>query len=98
MSVQPIRTPNPLDLLAGAPRTGPQAGAGFGSVLHDAVSKVEAFHAGASKKVENFLSGENEDLHTTILAVQRAELAFELFQQVRNKIAQAYQEVMRMQV
>ena len=50
------------------------------------------------KSVENFLSGEDNDLHKTIMATQRADLAGELFLQVRNKIVAAYQEVMRMQV
>ena len=52
----------------------------------------------ASASVERFLSGEGEDLHTTVLATQRAELAFEMFQQVRNKVVSAYQEIMRMQM
>jgi flagellar hook-basal body complex protein FliE len=71
---------------------------GFGSVLHDAMSKVGEFNDTASKSVESFLSGEEGDLHKTLMATQRADLAMELFLQVRNKVVQAYQEVMRMQV
>ena len=41
---------------------------------------------------------QSEELHATALAVQRAELAFDLFLQARNKVVQAYQEIMRMQV
>jgi len=48
--------------------------------------------------VERFLSGEGEDLHSTILASQRADLEFQMFMQVRNKIVSAYQEIMKMQV
>jgi flagellar hook-basal body complex protein FliE len=49
--------------------------------------------------VQKFLSGDgSEDIHTTVLATQRAELAFEMFQQVRNKVVSAYQEIMRMQM
>ena len=51
-----------------------------------------------SASVERFLSGEGEELHTTILATQRAELSFDLFLQVRNKVVSAYQEIMRMQM
>ncbi|MCL4851471.1 MAG: flagellar hook-basal body complex protein FliE, partial [Bryobacteraceae bacterium] len=43
-------------------------------------------------------SGEAEEVHQAVLATQQAELAFEMFLQVRNKVVQAYQEVMRMQV
>jgi flagellar hook-basal body complex protein FliE len=65
-------------------------------VLENAVHTVENIQQQSTQAVEKFLSGEGEELHTTILATQRAELALELFLQVRNKVVQAYQEVMRM--
>jgi flagellar hook-basal body complex protein FliE len=37
-------------------------------------------------------------LHTTVLATQRAEMSFDMFQQVRNKMVGAYQEIMKMQI
>jgi flagellar hook-basal body complex protein FliE len=67
-------------------------------VLQDAIKNVENFRHSADKGVEAFLSGEGGELHQAVLATQRAELAFELFLQVRNKVVQAYQEVMRMQM
>jgi len=48
--------------------------------------------------VEQFLSGEGGELHSTILATQKAELSFDLFLQMRNKVVSAYQEIMRMQM
>jgi flagellar hook-basal body complex protein FliE len=48
--------------------------------------------------VERFLSGEGEDLHTTVLATTQAELSFNMFLQMRNKVVSAYQEIMRMQI
>lgn len=80
-----------------APGQGSRPGA-FQSALQDAIRNVEDFRRSADKGVEAFLSGENEELHQTVLATQRAELAFELFLQVRNKVVQAYQEIMRMQM
>ena len=50
------------------------------------------------QSVENFLSGNGDDLHSTILSVQRADLEFQMFMQVRNKVVSAYQEVMKMQM
>jgi len=44
------------------------------------------------------LSGDGEDLHSTVLSVQRATLEFDMLMQVRNKVVSAYQEVMRMQM
>jgi flagellar hook-basal body complex protein FliE len=74
------------------------SGGAFQKVLAGAIQDVEAFGRDASASVSRFLSGEGEELHSTILATQRAELSFELFQQVRNKVVSAYQEIMRMQM
>jgi flagellar hook-basal body complex protein FliE len=73
-------------------------GTGFQEVFASAVQTVEAQGANASASVDRFLSGEGEELHTTIMATQKAELSFELFMQARNKVVSAYQEVMRMQM
>jgi flagellar hook-basal body complex protein FliE len=73
-------------------------GAAFGGVLSSAIQSVEAFSQNASSSVEQFLSGEGGELHTTIMATQRAELSFDLFMQVRNKVVSAYQEIMKMQM
>ena len=70
----------------------------FQQVLSGAIQKVESFGQNASASVERFLSGENEELHTTNLATQQAELSFDLFLQARNKVVSAYQEIMRMQM
>ncbi|MBK9170996.1 MAG: flagellar hook-basal body complex protein FliE [Bryobacterales bacterium] len=95
MAISPIS-----GLSAGVPAANPllrrePAGPTFADALSDAVGRVEAFHRTAEARTERFLAGESEDLHGTILATQQAELAFELFLQVRNKVVQAYQEVMR---
>jgi flagellar hook-basal body complex protein FliE len=70
----------------------------FQDVLSGAISKVESLGQNASTSVERFLSGENEEIHTTVLATQQAELSMELFLQARNKMVSAYQEIMRMQM
>ena len=71
---------------------------GFKDVFASAINQVESMGQEASASVERFLSGEGEELHTTVLATERAELAFEMFLQARNKVVSAYQEIMRMQV
>ncbi len=73
-------------------------GGAFRDVLAGAIQSVEAPGRESAASAERFLSGEGEELHTTILAAQRAELAFEMFLQVRNKVVNAYQEIMRMQI
>ena len=70
----------------------------FRGVLEGAIQKVEQTRAQASQAVEGFLSGDSQELHTAILATQRADIAFELGLQIRNKVISAYQEVMRLQM
>ena len=70
----------------------------FRGVLEGTIQKIEQTRAQASQAVEGFLSGDSQELHTAILATQRADLAFELSLQVRNKVVSAYQEIMRMQM
>jgi|HubBroStandDraft_6_1064221.scaffolds.fasta_scaffold384277_1 flagellar hook-basal body complex protein FliE len=74
------------------------SGASFGDILSGAIGQVEGAHNDANQSVARFLSGEGDDLHSTILASQRADLEFQMFMQVRNKVVSAYQEVMRMQM
>ena len=87
-----------LPSIGGTPGPPSTGGAAFGSVLTDAISKVEIFQNNASTSVEKFLSGEGEELHKVALATQQADLSFQLFMQVRNKIVTAYNQVMQMQV
>jgi flagellar hook-basal body complex protein FliE len=82
--------------LPSAPAPASKPTGAFQDVLSNAIKDVEAFGQNASASVERFLSGEGEELHSTILATQRAELSFDLFLQMRNKVVSAYQEIMRM--
>jgi flagellar hook-basal body complex protein FliE len=74
------------------------SGAGFGSVLADAIGRVDQFQQNAGSSIAKFLSGEDEEVHKVALATQQASISFDLFLQVRNKVVSAYQEVMRMQM
>ncbi|MBZ5603271.1 MAG: flagellar hook-basal body complex protein FliE [Acidobacteriia bacterium] len=97
MNISSIRPPVVPELSPISSTT--QSGGGdFRSVFEGAIQHVESANSSAEKSVENFLSGDGEELHSTILASQRAELEFDLMVQVRNKIVSAYQEVMRMQM
>jgi flagellar hook-basal body complex protein FliE len=98
--IAPISNIAPIAVPAGmAGATAATAAPGeFQKVLSNAIGSVESLRNDASESVQKFLTGENEELHTTILATQKAELAFELGLQVRNKVVDAYQEVMKMQM
>jgi flagellar hook-basal body complex protein FliE len=88
----------PVAPLAPPPVSGGDDSA-FHNVLSDAIQEVASAQSSANESVNQFLSGEgSEDLHSTILATQRADLEFQMFLQVRNKVVSAYQEVMKMQL
>ncbi|MEZ5308544.1 MAG: flagellar hook-basal body complex protein FliE [Pyrinomonadaceae bacterium] len=74
-------------------------GAGsFADTVKDAVASVEATQQSAEQQVADAVSGKSPDLHKTIIALQTADLKFQLGLQVRNKLIGAYEEIMRMQV
>ena len=92
-AITPIALPQSVTSASAAAQSGD-----FQSVLSSAIGSIESLRNTASDSVQQFLTGQNEELHTTILATQKAELAFELGLQVRNKVVDAYQEIMKMQV
>ena len=71
---------------------------GFGEVLKDAISTVNELQKQSDQEIQKLMAGESQDLHTTVIAMQKADLSFQMMMQVRNKIVQAYQEIMRTQV
>ncbi len=70
----------------------------FADHLKTSIQTVEGMGQEAGKSIERLLSGEGEELHQVAMAVQKAEISFDLLMQTRNKVVQAYQEIMRMQL
>jgi flagellar hook-basal body complex protein FliE len=70
---------------------------GFVETLRGAMDQVEQAQSTADTKVAGFLDGSGMDVHTAMIAVEKADLSFQLMMQVRNKIVAAYQEISRMQ-
>ncbi|MGA2272282.1 MAG: flagellar hook-basal body complex protein FliE [Bryobacteraceae bacterium] len=93
--VLPVAAPALVEPLQAGGGTG---GSDFSQVFSSAIRSVEGAGQEAQASVERFLTGEGEDLHTAALAVTRAEMAFDMFLQTRNKVVSAYQEIMRMQL
>ena len=75
-----------------------QTGDSFGSIVRNAVESLEQTQKGAEQEIAKAVTGESPDLHRTIIALQTADLNFQLGMQVRNKLIGAYDEIMRMQV
>ena len=70
----------------------------FGDMLKDAISSVNELQKQSDTEIQKVMTGESQDLATTVIAMQKADLSFQMMMQVRNKIVQAYQEIMRTQI
>ena len=73
------------------------AGGDFAGTLRDAMNEMGHLSSQADTKVASVLEGSGTDVHTALIAVEKADLSFQLMMQVRNKIVSAYQEISRMQ-
>jgi flagellar hook-basal body complex protein FliE len=81
----------------GTPAAG-NAGGGFGQALTNAISSVSDSQNAADDASARMAAGDPIDLHEVMLARETASLQFQLAVQVRNKLVEAYQDVMRMQI
>ncbi len=70
----------------------------FGGAIKNAIETIDKTQKDADKEIKKAITGESQDLHKTIIALQTADLKFQLGLQVRNKLIGAYEEIMRMQV
>ncbi|MCB9092623.1 MAG: flagellar hook-basal body complex protein FliE [Halobacteriovoraceae bacterium] len=70
----------------------------FGEFLTDSISKVNSLQNEANVAMEKLATGKTQNIHETLLAVEKADIAFKTMNQVRQKVIEAYREIMRMQV
>lgn len=70
----------------------------FGNMLGQLVNETNAKGAAASDAVKGLLGGKDVSLHQTMIAMEEASVSFQLMVEVRNKLLESYQELMRMQV
>ncbi len=101
VQLQRLRT-SPLggdDKPRGLPRpgNGPE-GVGFGSALDHAIGQVDQAQKAAADQVTAFIAGDQENLHEVVIAMNQAEIYLQMMTEVRNRLLETYQELMRMQV
>lgn len=98
-----IQRTNPLQQLADfesrlentGPRSGPES---FKALLSNALKEVDSAQKASDQQIQDVLSGDIQDVHSAMIAMQKADLSFQMMMQVRNKLIEAYHEVIRMQV
>jgi len=88
--------PKPPGINPGAAGAAPTEG--FGRMLDGLVAAVDAKQADARALTQKVLLGDSDQLHQSVIAMQEAGVSFSLMVEVRNKLIESYQELMRMQV
>ena len=79
-------------------KTAASGGAGFSNFIERAIGEVDSKLQAAEGEKTKVLTGETNNLHQAVIAMQEANVAFSLMVEVRNKLVEGYQELMRMQV
>jgi flagellar hook-basal body complex protein FliE len=70
----------------------------FRETFQKTLSEVDGLQKDADRALQNFAAGDGTDIHTVMIAAEKAAISFHLLLAMRNKLLEAYQEVMRMQV
>lgn len=70
----------------------------FGDFLTTSLNEVNNLQHQANTAIQKLVTGESKNLHETMLSVEKAEIAFKTMNQVRQKVIDAYREIMRMQI
>lgn len=94
MKVETLKLPEFSEL----PQVSKDTKTSFEELIKESLKKVTEIEKEAAEETKRLLFGEAEDLHSVMIAIEKADLTFQLMMQVRNKIIQAYEEIMRMQV
>jgi|LAHU01.1.fsa_nt_gb flagellar hook-basal body complex protein FliE len=95
-SINKPSTIGPTPGLSGKPAVGP-AVQSFGDLLGSLVEKVDGLQKSADSAVADVVTGKVTDVHQVAVKMQEAGVAFDLMLGVRNRLMDAYQELMRMQ-
>ena len=88
----------PAPTATGSPLTEDAQKDSFGGILKSHLTEVNHLQNSADIAAQKLASGQDKDIHNTMIAMEKAGVAFQLTMQVRNKVLEAYQEIMRMQV
>jgi flagellar hook-basal body complex protein FliE len=76
----------------------PSTASGFVKVIDTMLSQASATQTKADRAIEDLALGRTDNLHSVMLAVAQADLAFRTVLEIRNRLSDAFQEIMRMQV
>jgi len=75
-----------------------KSGVGFKETVSNFVNEVNDLQIKAGESIENFAAGKVENVHEVMIAMSKAEVSFKFMMETRNKLIDAYKEIMQMQV
>lgn len=87
-----------VDNAAASHATGGAPASGFMNTLQQAISKANDIQLGADQATDALMTGQTQNIHQTMVALQEADVSFQLMMQIRNKLVSAYEEIQRMQI
>ena len=91
-------TPSFVDKGTASQTTGGAPASGFMNTLQQAISKANDIQLEAGQATEALMTGQTQNIHQTMVALQEADVSFQLMMQIRNKLVSAYEEIQRMQI
>ncbi len=75
----------------------PAGNQGFGKLVESLVQQTNQAQLGSDQAVEDLVTGKTDNVQQVVMAVANAEMSFQLFMEIRNKLIDSYNELMRMQ-
>ena len=103
MSIQGIKSPfeafKQIESIVPKPSEKTEKGTNFGTMLNNAISEVDGLQKAADVESSGLILGKDGVTpHSAMIALQKADMAFQLMNAVRSKIVRAYEEIIRSQV
>ena len=93
-ALSPIAEPTPFR----SPASEGQGSVEFQGALREAIASINDIQQGANQAVESLATGQSQNIHQAMIALQQADISFQLMMQIRNKLVTAYEEIQRMQI
>ena len=87
-----------VDNAAASSVAGGASSTGFMDTLQHAISKVNDIQLEAGQATQALMTGQTQNIHQAMVALQEADVSFQLMMQIRNKLVSAYEEIQRMQI
>ncbi|HET6466274.1 MAG TPA: flagellar hook-basal body complex protein FliE [Nitrospiria bacterium] len=98
MDVHGIGPQAPVQKPADLTEDSSKADGSFVDTLKDSIRDINQIQIQAEQAIADVVGGNKQDLHQTMVAIEKADVSFQLMMQVRNKIISAYEEILRMQI